>query len=425
VPPSSIHHRQRPWAPGITLLVVLGGACSESSPGDTTRLNPAELLQREPETEPTGLRPAAPALRFEGIDLPGVNAATDFAFLPTSDGLGGLHELLVLSLTGEVHHVLIGHDQALGLGTTTLPVYLDEGCGLHSIALDPHFAQTGQLYLTRCVDALTSRLTRHTYDVDAVLAPGEVDVLTVSTPTAPLEDWHRFGSFGFEPDGETLWVLLGDHFFRNSAQDTRTPFGSLLRIVLQPPGAAAAYVSAPGNEVDTPPIYARGLRSPWRGTRDSRGRFFVGDDGEYGREEVNLITHAGQNIGWPAYEGPCTRACSFDDPLTDYGRTLQDRYVLEDPDPPSGTGRAVWVGQAYEAPSRDRYSGLFDGKVVFGDFYTGWVRLLAVDAEGRLTEDVLVGHLPRVTSWHTGPDGYMYAMTLSGTLYRAKQIAGE
>ena len=424
MPASCSHDRHRPWQPRIALLALLAGACSEGSPGDSTRLNPAELLDGEAETEPSGPAPEAPGLSFEGIDLPGVAAATDFAFLPSSRGNSGPLELLALSLTGEVHHLMLGRDQALGLGTTTLPVYLEGGCGLHSIALDPSFAQTGQLYLTRCLDTRSSRLSRHTYDVDTVLAPGEEDILTVSTPSDPLENWHRFGSFGFEPDGETLWVLLGDHFFRDGAQDTSAPFGSLLRIVLQPPGSATAYVSAPGNALDTPPIYAHGLRSPWRGTRDRRGRFFVGDVGEYRREEVNLVTHAGQNFGWPAYEGPCTGACAFDDPLTHYGRTLEDRYVLEDPDAASGTGRAVWVGEVYEAPSRDRYSGLFEGKVVFGDFFTGWVRLLAVDAEGRLSEDVLVGHLPQVTSWHTGPDGYMYALTLSGTLYRAKPIVG-
>ena len=94
----------------------------------------------------------------------------------------------MLSLSGEVHHLLLGRDGALGLGTITRPA----------------------------------------------------EILTVSTPTAPEEDWHRFGSLGFEPDGETLWVLLGDHFVRDRAQDTATPFGSLLRIVLQPPGAATA-----------------------------------------------------------------------------------------------------------------------------------------------------------------------------------------
>jgi len=407
---------------GVVAAALLAlPACSKQSPDETAAVTPGTLSSCEPEPDSGVPPPAVPALSFELIDLPDVDDATDFAFLPGSDPCAGF-DLLVTSLTGQVHHVRVLDDQATLLGSATLPVFRDEGCGLHSIRLDPRFADNAQLYLTRCVDTLTSTLTRHTFDENAVLAAGEASVLTVSTPTDPPEDWHRFGSFGFEPDGQTLWVLLGDHFFRQSAQDTTTPFGSLLRLALEPAGAPTAYVGAAGNAFDAPPIYAYGLRSPWRGTRDQQGRFFVGDVGEYRREEVNLITHAGQNFGWPTFEGPCTEACEFDNPLVSYGRTREERYVQEDPEAAPGTARSVWVGDVYEAPRRDRYHGLFDSKVPFGDFYTGWVRVLAVDASGQLTEDRHVGHVASVTSWHTGPDGYMYALTLSGGLYRARQI---
>lgn len=386
------------------------GACSEA-PRDTTSLGALDevVLGASP-------APAWSALRFVPIDLPGVSSATDFAFLPAAERE---LELLVTSLDGAVQHVRLSGDAARLLARTQLAVHLDEGCGLHSITLDPDFARNSALYLTRCLSARASALTRHVFEPAAVLAPGELTILGVSTETDPPEQWHRFGSIGFEPDGVTLWALLGDHFFRDSAQDTHSLFGSVLRIVPDRAGAAAGYAPAAGNATGEPAVYATGLRSPWRGTRDRHGRFFVGDVGEYDREEVNLVVRPGQNFGWPVHEGPCTEDCAgYDQPLTSYGRLPDEPYVIDDPDAVSGRSRSVWVGDIYEAPPVDRYGGLLAGRVPFGEFYTGWVRTLAVDAEGVLVGDRHLGHLPRITAWHIGPDGYVYALTFDGTLHR-------
>lgn len=369
--------------------------------------------------------PSTPLLSFEAIDLPGVEAATDFAFLPGSEG-----ELLVLTLTGGVHHLQLEGSNARALGQAQLTVYQNEGCGLHSLAVDPDFAETRWVYLTRCIDIRQSSLTRHVFTPSSVLAAEEVEILRVSLDQDPPEYWHRFGSFGFEPNGETLWILLGDHFVRANAQDVESPFGSLLRIRPDRSPGGSGYTPAPGNafgaEGGEPSVYAYGLRSPWRGSRDGRGRFFIGDVGEYGREEVNLVTAAGQNFGWPRFEGACDGACDgFVNPLTSYGRSSEEPYVFDDPDTIPQTRRAVWVGDVYEAPSVDRYYGLFDGRVPFGDFYTGWVRALRVDDAGQLVEDLPVGHLASISAWHTGPDGHMYALTHGGALHRAVQVLSE
>ena len=112
-------------------------------------------------------------------------------------------------------------------------------------------------------------------------------------------------------------------------------------------------------------------------------------------------------------------------PLTSYGRLSDEPYVLEDPLTEPATRRAIWVGQPYENPSTDRYYGLFDDSVMFGDFFTGWVRQLRVDEDGTLIEDRSVGHLTAVTSWRTGPDGYMYVLANGSKLYRAEQVLPE
>ncbi len=365
--------------------------------------------------------PEVPELAFEAIDLPGVNAATDFAFLPNRPG-----ELLVLSHDGNVHLLRLTLNQATRLAGTSLQVFRDEGCGLLSLTIDPEFEENGFVYLTRCVDTRTSWLTRHVFDFATALEPQEVNILRVETDQDPPEDWHRFGSLGFEPDGETLWILLGDHFLRQNAQEPANPFGSLLRIRPDRSATGSGHLPAAGNDIGVanadPRVYAYGLRSPWRAARDRRGRFFVGDVGEYRREEVDLITAPGQNLGWPRFEGPCLADCGdFVNPVASYGRTSDEPYVFDDPDTDPETRRAVWVGDVYGG-GIDRYYGLFDDAVPFGDFFAGWVRLLRVDEAGSVVDDRLVAHLTDITSWHTGPDGYMYVLTLDGTLRRAIQV---
>jgi hypothetical protein len=215
---------------------------------------------------------------------------------------------------------------------------------------------------------------------------------------------------------------------RELARDVTTRHGSLLRFVPNREPGGSGYTLVDGNAADTlsdadPAVYSYGLRSPWRGYRDPNGRFWVGDVGLETTEEVDLITEPAQNMGWPTAEGPCDGECeSLTDPLLSFGRTSDEPYVIEDPDTEPAVKRAVWVGAGYDAPSVDRYYGLLDGMVLYGDFFTGWVRGAKVDDDGELTTDRLLGHLTDVTSVKLGPDGYLYLLTLGGTLYRAEQV---
>jgi hypothetical protein len=317
------------------------------------------------------------------------------------------------------------------IGRTAIEeVFYDEGCGLLSLVFDPEFEDNHFVYISRCKEQTVSRIARFRLDDIEMLPASEVDILSLEAEIA-AEDWHRFGSIGFEPDGRTMWALVGDLFLRELAQDRSDKPGSLLRFLPNRDPDGSGYEPAEGNafsggeggaDAGDASIYAYGFRSPWRGTRDRFGRFWVGDVGLVTAEEVNLVQEAGQNFGWDLAEGPCTQNCSgFVEPLTYYGRSSDERYVIEDPNTEPATRRAIWVGQAYDA-AKDRYYGLFDDAVIFGDFFTGWVRRLEVDSAGSLISDELVGHLTEVTSWKTGPDGYMYVLTLPGTLRRAVQV---
>jgi glucose/arabinose dehydrogenase len=387
----------------------------EDTPDD---LPPDDDPPDEPEPEP----PTEPALRFDLIAL-GLRAATDFVFLP-----GRGDQLLVTSQDGTVSKLQLGDGEVTLLGSTRLEVFYKDGCGLLSVALDPSYLDNGYVYLARCSDLRTSTLSRYELGELSELAASEAPIMTLAIDSDPPEIWHRWGSLGFEPDGETMWALHGDMFMREMAQDASTRQGSLLRFRPNREAGGAGYEPADGNAIDLlpeadPAVYAYGLRSPWRGYRDRSGNFWVGDVGLVSAEEVDLVNEPGQNLGWPRAEGACEEACEgLREPLLSFGRKSDEPYALEDPDTEPSTKRAVWMGVKYEEPTVDRYYGLLDDVVLYGDYFAGWVRGVKVDDDGALAVDRLLGHLPAVTSVRLGPDGYLYLLTIGGNLYRAEQV---
>ncbi|HEY6728925.1 MAG TPA: PQQ-dependent sugar dehydrogenase [Polyangiaceae bacterium] len=418
-----------PGGAGGSSGTTVGGGGTQGGDGGTTTTTSATTAGGGEAGSPGFVVPEEPELVFEGTQLPGlvftgsIDGVTDFAFLPGTDD-----ELLVLQHSGAViHYAKTEAGSFVELGRATLTdLFHDEGCGLLSLAFDPEFQDNRFVYLSRCKEQTRSTIARFEFDAIEELPATEVEILSIDAEVAD-EDWHRFGSMGFEPDGETMWALVGDLFLRELGQATTDQAGSLLRFVPNREPDGAGYEPAEGNAFDDPAdgdpsIYAYGLRSPWRGTRDRFGRFWIGDVGLYTTEEVNLALSPGQNFGWDGAEGPCTVDCDgVTQPLTHYGRLSDEAYVIDDPLTEPVTKRAIWVGEAYHS-DQDRYFGLFDDAVIFGDFFTGWVRRLEVDEEGTLIGDEAVGHLTQVTSWKIGPDGYMYTTTLPGMFYRAVQV---
>lgn len=421
----------RRLAPRALLCLLLLPACDDSggaNASEQTSPNPmdagtevdsgADAADAASEIVP----PTEARLELETTAL-GVSQATDFVFLP-----GAENEILVSSKTGSLHRLSLSNGEAQKLDSVELPgVFTGEGCGVLGMALDPDFTSNHFAYVGRCVDELTTTLARYRIDDLAAAAVTEAEIMTVSTDERPPEFWHRWGSMGFEPDGVTMWALLGDLFFRQLAADPRDKPGSLLRFLPSREEGGFGYTPAEGNAFEStsdgdPAVYAYGLRSPWRGYRDRHGRFWIGDVGEYAVEEVNVAARPGENFGWPEFEGDCTEDCGpLKNGVTTWDRDSAHPYILEDPDTEPATRRAAWVGVLYESPAVDRYYGLLDDVLLFGDFFLGWVRGLKIDAAGEVEWDRLVGHLPSVVSVRIGPDGFIYFLTHDGELHRAVQ----
>ena len=133
-----------------------------------------------------------------------------------------------------------------------------------------------------------------------------------------------------------------------------------------------------------PALYATGLRNPFKGKVDLQtGAFMVADVGEGAREEINFV-RPGDNLGWPAFEGPNAVAGVESSggpavsPVFSYGHDI---------------GVSVVGGIVYHG---SRNGGL-DGQYVFGD-------LLGVGGPNRMpvfsyTFDLLSGAVDRLTRY--------------------------
>lgn len=407
----------------LTASVTLNLGCKDESTTTTDAGSKKPDLFITPDAD----QPDPFALVFQELDLPGsTEGITNLHFIP------GRSEFIVLEKNGRILHYQLDADNVSLLGTQTLrDVYSGSDCGLVSAAFDPDFEDNGFVYFGYCDSDSFSTISRHEFPLTDINST-RAEIIRVGIANAP-EAWHNVGSIGFDPDG-TMWALFGEKKVDDEAQNTDSNLGSLLRIVPNRDPSGEGYQPAPDNPfadgTGSPDIWAYGLRSPWKGFRDSLGRYWVGDVGAATWEELDVITGPGENLGWPRCEGFCEGdADGLTAPITAWNRSSESDYALEDLETEPTDRRVVWAGLEYQPTSTDRYDGNLTGRVLFGDFCAGWVRALSLDDEGRVTFDQNIGHLTGVTGIAQGPDDYVYFVTYGncktfplreGRLWRAK-----
>lgn len=365
----------------------------------------------------SGEPPEVGGLDFEPIliDDPVVRV-TALTFLP------GSSDFMLLSKDGVVAHYAMDGDAATRQGSFTLPdVHTPSDCGAISLVFDPDFDENRLLYVGLCKSGYYSGIFRmelsEDFEYDEVVAT-MAEVIEVGTPQA-TNPWHNVGSIGFDPDG-TMWAVFGDKTVGTSAADLTNNLGSLIRIIPDRSPGGSGYEPAPdnpffGHATNSPDVWAHGLRSPWTALRDTAGRYWVGEVGSDNWEEVNVITEAGQNLGWPEHEGACDAddCTAFIDPVTTWPHGPHP-YIEDDPDVTAANARVGWVGAAYDPGDDDRYDGLLTDRVLFGDSCLGYVRAIEIDDAGSVVFDEYLAHLMAPTDWAQGPDGYLYVVTYGG-----------
>ncbi len=444
------HAQKAAFAWLATILLV--AACSESSPAPAPRHSDANGgggagpeddqgsgAHAGAEAESTiggaGGAPLSPdempeppsfGVEFEELALDGEPAfITDFAFYPGSES-----DFLALDKSGRLMRYRLGAQSATLMSEAQLErVHDDLDCGAISLAFEPDFADGRYVYVGSCVSETHSEITR--LDLDEaldVVAGSEVSVLSVGDDDA-RRPWHNIGSIGFEPSG-VMWALFGDKALNEPSQDSKSALGKLLRILpSREPGLGGHEPADDGPLADDPEaersVYALGLRSPFRGTLDSRGFYWIADVGSDEFEEINVAASPLLNFGWPEREGPCADCGGSTPPAFVWEHGSSPDYIFDDEEVETTIGRVAWVGPEVQPHEPDRYDGQLAGSVLFGDYCAGFVRQGRVDDAGVPTLDAHLGHLNNASSFRQHADGYVYAVTFGRCQTDVKNQADE
>jgi glucose/arabinose dehydrogenase len=340
----------------------------------------------------------------------------DLEFLPGQDG-----ESIVISKTGTVYYVKSDFTPL----TTTVSLAVESGGeqGLLNIVADPLYGISNQfIYLYYTVGGIPSvinRVSRFTVDVDVNAGTFALldEQVIIEFPKGVSSDRHNGGSLVFL-NQDDLAIGVGEGTVAANAQSLANGLGKVHRLVpSRTPGVGGFTIPADNPFVGVggaqESIFALGLRNPFTMVVDqNNGGVFIGDVGSNIFEEINILQR-GANFGWPNCEGPCDPFNpSFVDPIHGYAdgdTTFND----EDPLPNPQGGKAIFVSAVYQGT---QYNGLLTGKLIYNEFFAGWVRLLTTGPMGDVLADQHIGHLEGLTGLHTNPaDGLLYGVSLFGS----------
>jgi glucose/arabinose dehydrogenase len=341
----------------------------------------------------------------------------DLEFLP---GQGG--ESIVLSKDGTVYYVT--KDFSPLAQTATVLVHDEDEQGMLNVVADPDYTDNHFIYLYYTLpDGSGNRLDRDTVSVDVGAGSFSLEdaqtVQTFSKTQSPnFDGHHNGGGMVFGSDG-AIYLGVGDGGGDAGpdttialSQDPTVTLGKVIRIIPdRNPGEGGVVTSE---------IYALGFRNPYTMALGPAG-LFVGDVGSTRVEEVDLLTKADQNFGWPITEGPSS-LFDFVNPIQFYNHT-DNKFAKEDPtDSPfdvikgdvdeTSNPQAIIVATFYTG---DQYGDRLKNRLLYSDFFQGWVRGFKIKTDGTIEDDKHFGHLNGLTSLQVGPDGMLYAVSLFGS----------
>jgi len=244
------------------------------------------------------------------------------AFLP--DG-----RMLITEKVGPIW-LVSAQGQKIAMVTNTPPVYWQGQNGMLGVFLSPHYAADQSIYLTYAEPG--------DYGGGLALARAK---LTLTDTTAKLENftvlWHQMpkgkggqegAQIAFSPDGQYLFLTVGDRQRFTPAQDPNQPEGKILRLTLDgkpapgnpffdqkgaatislidPPKDTEAAKNAPivstytfpGPNLTPAETWTSGHRTPYGMAFSPAGELWEVEHGPRGGDELNLI-EKGKNYGWP------------------------------------------------------------------------------------------------------------------------------
>jgi len=333
---------------------------------------------------------------------------------------------------------------------TNVPAVLHQGQGgLLGVFLSPKYATDHNVYLTYAEpgdEAGTSGLAL----ARARLAIGEgtasLDGLQVLWHDMPKGRGGQFGAqIAFSPDGQYLFLTVGDRQRMTPAQDPNTEVGKILRLTLDgkpaPGNPMAGKMGASTRPLINPPrdtelaktaevistytvqgpnlalseTWSTGHRTPYGLAFAPDGRLWEVEHGPRGGDELNLI-EPGKNYGWP---------------LVSYSVNYNG-VAIPSPDTRPDLAKPVIYWTPVIAPgSLTFYNGAmfpqWKGSALIGGMGSQSLNRITFDGKGGATtaERWRVGH--RIRDVEVAPDGAVWMLEDAnpGGLFRVTPKSGS
>lgn len=377
-----------------------------------------------------------------GNDLPevvftpvGDNLAFDLIDLEFLPGQGG--DSIAVTQGGDVYYLDQNFNQVGPTFNIDVQTADNHEQGLQNIVADPKFNDGGNhfvyIYYTvpeAAPEPDTNRVARFTVNVDKGANTFSLsDEKTViefhksEVGAGHMAGNHNGGSMVFMNEDE-LAIGVGDGAGNGDiAQDETLNLGKIHRLIPDRTSVGGIDPTFPGNDVPNAPdtVYSLGVRNPFTLVVDDTGDLFMGDVGQSTAEEINCVYEANENYGWPNCEGlcECISQGNCTPPFTTYVRPIHfylhsdSTFEDEDPAPNSGGGHSIMVSSFYKGTN---YGKVFTGKILYNEFYRGWVRAATLNLLDQVTKTEHIGHQEGITGLHENPvDGLLYGPSLGGS----------
>src|ERR1051325_1653369 len=211
----------------------------------------------------------------------------------------------------------------------TPPVYWERQNGMLGVFVSPNYATDQSIYITYIEPGDYGggqALARAKLNTGRVARLDDFDVLWRQMPRG--KGGQAGGQIAFSPDGQYLFMSVGDRQRMTPAQDPNQPVGKILRLTLDgkpapgnpdygktgaasiplidPPQDTEAAKTAkivstytfPGPNLTPAETWASGFRAPYGLAFSPSGELWEVEHGPRGGDELNLI-EKGKNYGWP------------------------------------------------------------------------------------------------------------------------------
>jgi glucose/arabinose dehydrogenase len=368
-----------------------------------------------------GSKPPEPSLPFTMTQVATFKLPWRLAFLP--DG-----RMLITEKVGPVW--LVTQDGAK-TPVTNVPAVLYQGQGgMLGVFLSPHYASDHFVYLTYSEPGEGgSSLVMARAKLAIGQGSASLDDLQVLWRQMPKGRGGQFGAqIAFSPDGQFLFLAVGERQRMTPAQDPNQALGKILRLTLDgkpapgnpmagktgasnvplinPPSDTEAAKRAPVVSTYTFPqpnvapaeTWTTGHRTPYGLAFAPDGRLWEVEHGPRGGDELNLI-EPGKNYGWP---------------LVSYA-TNYNGVPIPSPDTRPDLTKPVIYWTPIIAPGNlIFYNGAmfpqWQGSALVGGMATQTLNRITFDDKGGATpaERWSVGH--RVRDIEVGPDGALWIL---------------